>query len=45
MAADDTMMDDLMRAESCAEDVLSDRQQIVDLDRRRNKTREAMRFV
>ncbi len=29
--------------EAMAEDVLTDRQQIIDLDRRRQKTREAVR--
>lgn len=35
----------LVDAEAAAEDLLSDRQQIVDLDRRRQKTREALRCV
>ena len=39
------VMQYFIAAEEAAEDILSDRAQIVDLDRRRNKTREAQRSV
>lgn len=35
----------LIQVEEVAEDILSDKQQLTDLDRRRNKTREAIRVV
>ena len=43
--ADDKMVEDIMRVESCAEEILADKQQIIELDRKRNKTREALRFA
>ncbi|KAG7318871.1 hypothetical protein KOW79_017345 [Hemibagrus wyckioides] len=39
------VMDYMMEVELAAEDVLSDKQQIVDLDSRRNRNREAMNVL
>lgn len=39
----DKVMATIVAVEEMAEDVLADRQQIVDLDRKRNHTREAIR--
>lgn len=38
------MMELLYQMEAAAEDILTDRQQIIDLDRKRQKTREAVRY-
>lgn len=38
------MMKLMYEMESAAEDILTDRQQIIDLDRKRQKTREAVRY-
>ena len=43
--ADDKLLEDIMRVEACAEDVLADKQQLIELDRKRNKTREALRYA
>ncbi len=40
----ETVMKYMVEVEAAAEDILSDRQQIIDLDRRRQKTREALRL-
>jgi len=42
-ARSDKVMATIVAAEEIAEEVLADRQQIVDLDRKRNQTREAIR--
>lgn len=42
-ARSDKVMATIVAAEEMAEEVLADRQQIVDLDRKRNHTREAIR--
>lgn len=39
------MMQHLVKIEAAAEDILTDKQQIIDLDRKRQKTREAVRIV
>ena len=39
----DKVMATIIAVEEMAEEVLADRQQIVDLDRKRNHTREAIR--
>ena len=39
----DKVMATIVAVEEMAEDVLADRQQIIDLDRKRNHTREAIR--
>ncbi|KAK2185286.1 hypothetical protein NP493_241g06159 [Ridgeia piscesae] len=44
-ARSDKVMATIVAAEEMAEEVLADRQQIVDLDRKRNQTREAIRAV
>lgn len=38
------MINHLVEIEQVAEDIMTDRQQIVQLDKRRNKNREAIRF-
>lgn len=38
------MMELLFEMEAAAEDILTDRQQIIDMDRKRQKTREAVRW-
>ena len=42
--ADDKLLEDIMRVEACAEDFLADKQQLIELDRKRNKTRESLRY-
>ena len=37
------MIEHLIDIEEVAEDILTDKQQLIDLDRRRQKTREAVR--
>ncbi|KAL4239674.1 p53 and DNA damage-regulated protein 1 [Mactra antiquata] len=39
------MLEILCKMEEAAEDILSDKQQLIDLDRKRQKTREAVRVV
>ncbi|XP_059158656.1 p53 and DNA damage-regulated protein 1-like [Physella acuta] len=39
------MLEDLSRIEVVAEDILAGRRELIDLDRQRNKTREAMRAL
>lgn len=38
------LLEDLSRIEAVAEDILAGRRELIDLDRQRNKTREAMRL-
>ena len=40
----DKLLPYLTQVEEVAEDILSDKQQLIDLDRRRQKTREAIRL-
>ncbi|KAK7501259.1 hypothetical protein BaRGS_00007384 [Batillaria attramentaria] len=39
------VVEHLAQVEGVAEDILADKQKLIDLDRRRNKTREAMRIL
>lgn len=41
----DKLLPYLTQVEEVAEDILSDKQQLIDLDRRRQKTREAIRVI
>lgn len=41
----DKMMELLWQMEAAADDILTNRQQIIDLDRKRQKTREAVRYT
>jgi hypothetical protein len=41
----DKLLPYLTQVEEVAEDILSDKQQLIDLDRRRQKTREAIRLL
>ena len=43
--SNDKILTHLKEVESAAEDVLTDKQEIVDLDRKRNQTREALRAI
>ena len=38
------VIEHLIDIEEVAEDILTDKQQLIDLDRRRQKTREAVRY-
>ena len=39
------VIEQLTDLEAVAEDILTDKQQLIDLDRRRQKTREAVRYL
>ncbi len=41
----DQILNDLQNAEEVAESILSDRQEIIDLDKKRNQNREALRLM
>ena len=41
---DGDLLQDLVRAEQVAEDILADKQQIIDFDAKRNQAREAIRY-